>query len=295
MLLKRPPANGFVTRFAPAPTGFLHLGHVASAIAVWGVARAFGGRVLLRLEDHDQVRSRPEYEEAIIEDLHWLGFEPDEAPVRQSDRHSLYRDALHRLHAHGLVYACGCSRKTIERATGPSDGEIRYPGLCRDTPVDSAAEAARRVRMDRCTISFEDLRLGRIEQTPSDQCGDLLARDRLSHWTYQFAVVVDDLDQNVDLVIRGEDLLTSTGRQIQLSELLGRPMPPAFLHHPLIVDATGSKLSKSRGDTAVRELRASGQNVEQVLGAAAVALGLSQGEPVSHLELAARIKDAAVD
>ncbi|MEO8360327.1 MAG: glutamate--tRNA ligase family protein [Vicinamibacteria bacterium] len=293
MLLKRPSATGFVTRFAPAPTGFLHLGHVASAMAVWGVARAFGGRVLLRIEDHDQLRSRPEYEAAIIEDLRWLGFDPDEAPVRQSDRHALYRDALHRLDAQGLIYACGCSRKSIEAATGPSDGEIRYPGLCRDAHIDPAAVAARRVRLEPRVLSFDDLRLGRIEQTASDQCGDLLARDRAGNWTYQFAVAVDDLEQKVDLVIRGEDLLASTGRQIQLAELLGRTSPPTFLHHPLIVDATGQKLSKSRGDTGVRELRAAGHTVEEVLGQAAAALGLSPGAPISHAEITAKIQEWA--
>ena len=266
---------------------------MANAIAVWGAARAFSGRVLLRIEDHDRTRSKREFEDAILEDLEWLGFRADEPVTRQSERSAKYEAALRELENRGLVYACACSRKTIEAASESDGGELRYPGTCRDAAVDGTKELARRVRLDEEKISFRDLRLGAIEQIPSAQAGDILVRDRHGHWTYQFAVVVDDLDQGVDLVIRGEDLLSSTGRQIQLARLLGRKTPPLFLHHPLILRPDGAKLSKSNRDTGVRDLRAVGWSVERVLGAAAAALGLSKGEPASFAVLTRRLKESA--
>lgn len=289
MVLNQAPPPGFTTRFAPAPTGLLHLGHVASALAVWGVARAFGGRVLLRMEDHDRTRSRPEFEKAILDDLEWLGFAPDEPLARQSDRESKYARALQGLESSGLVYACGCSRKSIEPTSGSVTGGLRYPGTCRDRTVDGAVEPARRLRLDPMRIVFHDLRLGRIEQIPAEQVGDILVRDRRGQWTYQFAVAVDDLDQGIDVVIRGGDLLASTGRQIQLAQLLGRKTPPLFLHHPLIAHPDGRKLSKSNRDTGLRELRAAGWTAERVLGQAGAVLGLTKGEPIAQAEIGPRI------
>jgi glutamyl-tRNA synthetase/glutamyl-Q tRNA(Asp) synthetase len=248
---------------------------VASAIWVWGVARALDGRVLLRIEDHDRIRSRPEYEAALLEDLAWLCLAPDAPPTRQSEREPHYRRALARLAAAGLVYVCDCSRRTI-LARDPQDGaeELRYPGVCRDRGLPDRDSASRRIRLERREIAFVDGLAGDRLQVPADQCGDLLARDRNGHWTYQFAVTVDDLEQGVDLVVRGEDLLPSTGRQLQLAELLGRSKPPRFLHHPLIWKGEGVKLSKSGGDTGVRELRAAGWTPGRVLAAAARAVGL---------------------
>ena len=260
---------------------------------MWGVAQAFSGRVLLRIEDHDRTRSRSGFEEAILEDLEWLGLRPDEPVVRQSERQSKYEDALDQLDRAGLVYACACSRKAIEAAAGPAAGELRYPGTCRDASVDAERESARRVRIEPDSVAFRDLRLGPKEQVPSDEAGDILVRDRHGHWTYQFAVVVDDLEQGVDLVIRGEDLLASTGRQIQLARLLGRRTPPLFLHHPLILRPDGRKLSKSNRDSGVRDLRAAGWSAERVLGEAAAALGLTRGEPASMAELAERLRKTA--
>jgi glutamyl-Q tRNA(Asp) synthetase len=279
-----------VSRFAPAPTGFLHLGHVVNAIVVWGVTRAAGGRVLLRIEDHDRQRSRPEYERAILDDLAWLGFVPDEPPFaafshapcegRQSDRDAHYQLALARLRAAGRVYACDCSRAAIVQAARPGGegGELHYPGLCRERRLAEAPGRGLRVRLGEGDESFDDLRHGRRVQRPSEQCGDLLARDRWGNWTYQFAVTVDDLLQEVSLVIRGDDLLGSTGRQIQLARLLGRAVPPRFLHHPLIMKSPSQKLSKSDGDAGVRDLRASGLAPEAVIGRAAWLAGLRPGE-----------------
>lgn len=266
---------GWTTRFAPAPTGRLHLGHAANAVWVWGLARACAGRVLLRIEDHDRVRSRPEFERALFEDLEWLGLEPDLPPVRQSERDAVYRAALDRLAANGQVYVCACTRREIADAAPVAPGEEpRYPGSCRGRGLAAEASPMRRIRLEREEIRFDDLRLGPIAQVPAEQCGDLLARDRDGHWTYQFAVVVDDLQQGIDLVVRGEDLLESTGRQIQLARMLGRERAPHFLHHPLILKPDGAKLSKSSRDTGIADLRAAGWTPERVLGAAARATGL---------------------
>jgi glutamyl-Q tRNA(Asp) synthetase len=248
-----------VTRFAPAPTGYLHLGHVLNAIYVWRTAREAGGRVLLRIEDHDRVRSRPEFESAILEDLDWLGFRADGEMVRQSGRGEIYERALEPLRAQGRVYACACSRSEI--------GSGRYPGTCREKRLPEGRGLGLRVRMDDTVERFDDCRLGPQEQRPDGQCGDLLVRDRDGNWTYQFAVVVDDWIQGVNLVIRGEDLLDSTGRQIQLARHLGREAPPRFLHHELIMKSPSQKLSKSDGDTGVRDLRAKGWTPQQVLDA----------------------------
>ncbi len=274
-----------ITRFAPSPTGFLHLGHVANAIYVWGVARTLGGRVLLRVEDHDRGRSRPEYETAALEDLEWLGLAPDlgaaaelrrgPSPHRQSDCGRAYGEALQRLARTAPVYACDCTRKEIAAEAGdPFNEETRYPGRCRDRGLPRTDGRGVRVVMEPGAETFTDALLGVVTQAPSEQCGDLLLRDRTGNWTYQFAVVVDDDRHDVDLVVRGEDLLPSTGRQIRLARMLGRERAPVFLHHPLIRKEDGAKLSKSSGDTGIRELRRAGASGAKVLGRAAWLTGL---------------------
>ena len=255
----------FLTRFAPAPTGYLHLGHVLSALWVWETARAAGGRVLLRIEDHDRQRSRPEYAQALLEDLAWLGFEPDGPVVRQSEREPVYREALARLVAAGLVYGCSCTRSDLQRVEPGPGGERRYPGTCRDRGLSLVEGVGWRVRVAPGVESFMDARLGPQAQAPAEQCGDLLIRDRLGNWTYQFAAVADDTAQGITDVIRGEDLLVSTGRQIRLARLLGRAEPPRFLHHPLVMASASEKLSKSDGATGVRELRTAGWSAADVI------------------------------
>jgi glutamyl-Q tRNA(Asp) synthetase len=295
--------GAIISRFAPAPTGFLHLGHIVNAAYVWRETRARQGRILLRIEDHDRQRSRPEFEAAILEDLAWLGFAADVPLVRQSERGAIYQDALDRLRARGLVYACSCSRSDVsnvgrpfsasaresrKRATADAPkrlrreggqgrqpgeaeslalhpNEIRYPGTCRDRGLSDGPGVGLRVRLEPRVERFVDLRHGPQEQRPSEQCGDLLVRDREGNWTYQFAATVDDYVQGVTLVVRGDDLLASTGRQIQLARLLGRAEPPEFLHHPLIMKSPDQKLSKSDRDTGIRELRAAGWTPERVI------------------------------
>ena len=265
--------RGIISRFAPAPTGFLHLGHVVNAVTVWRETRVRSGRVLLRIEDHDRQRSRRQFEVAILEDLAWLGFEADGPPVRQSERGAIYEEALERLRRQGRVYVCDCTRADVAQALRPADAglkpratsELCYPGTCRDRGLADAPGRGLRVRLEPSMERFVDLRLGAQEQRPSEQCGDLLVRDRDGNWTYQFAATVDDYVQGVNLVIRGVDLLASTGRQIQLARLLGRAEPPVFLHHPLIMKSAGHKLSKSDGDTGIRELRARGWMPSRVI------------------------------
>ncbi len=260
---------------------------------VWGETRARSGRVLLRIEDHDRQRSRRQFEDAILADLAWLGFEANEPLVRQSERHAIYEDALDRLRQRGLVYACDCSRAQIAHVTAglkacttteaagasdavqafrPADPEVCYPGTCAARSLAEGPGVGLRVRLEPSVERFVDLRLGPQEQRPSEQCGDLLVRDRDGNWTYQFAATVDDFVQAVTLVVRGVDLLDSTGRQIQLARLLGRSDPPAFLHHPLIMKSPAQKLSKSDRDTGVRELRAAGWTPAQVIAAARAAV-----------------------
>ena len=271
-----------VTRFAPSPTGYLHLGHVANAIWTWGIAQATGGRVLLRIEDHDRGRSRPEYERAIVEDLEWLGLAPGGARrvLRQSDQDRAYGRAVLHLGRQSPVYACQCSRADIAermRADGLEDwDELRYPGTCRSLRLAPADGLGLRVTLGDEPVDFDDLRCGPQQQTPARQCGDLLLRDAQGNWTYQLCVAVDDMRQNVNLVIRGEDLLASTGRQIMLAERLGRKAPAVFLHHPLILGTEGAKLSKRDGATGVRELRAAGVSADELLGEAAFRTGLIQ-------------------
>jgi glutamyl/glutaminyl-tRNA synthetase len=252
-----------ITRFAPAPTGFLHLGHVVNALHVWGAAHDRDGQVLLRIEDHDRQRSRPDYEAAILEDLAWLGFHHDGPAVRQSERDAIYRKALQPLIDRELVYGCTCTRRDQQMARSDEPlgsstrDELHYPNTCRDKEIPLTDDVGWRVRMDPGVERFFDELLGPQEQDPSRQCGDLLVRDRLGNWTYHFAATVDDHLQRITDVIRGVDLLASTGRQIRLARLLGRVTPPRFWHHPLVM--------KSDGDSGVRDLRAAGWTAEQVL------------------------------
>jgi glutamyl/glutaminyl-tRNA synthetase len=270
--LGRSPAT--LTRFAPAPTGYLHLGHVANAVWTWGATRAAGARVLLRIEDHDRQRCRAEFDDALIEDLDWLGFRPDLGPVRQSDAdaQAAYEDALVRLRSDGTVYGCDCTRSTFAAWAsnhGRSWSSVGCPGGCRDRGPDGPVL---RVALGGGSESWTDRLMGSCQEDVAPS-GDLPIRDRHGNWTYGFCVVVDDARQGVDLVIRGRDLVRATASQIRLARRLGRATPPAFAHHPLIRRPDGRKLSKSAGDTGVRELRAAGRTAAEVIAMAAAATG----------------------
>ena len=264
------PGHARLTRFAPAPTGYLHLGHVANAVWTWGLAERAGARVLLRIEDHDRQRCRPEYDAALLEDLDWLGFRADLGPVRQTDADAVvaYESSLAQLGHAGLVYGCDCTRSTFAAWTTEHRRAWSGPGCPGDCRRRGVEGPVLRVALGDGSEAWEDRLAGpcRAEVAPS---GDLPIRDRHGNWTYGFCVVVDDMRQGVDLVVRGEDLLAASAAQIRLGRALGRRMPPAFAHHPLIRRPDGSKHSKSAGDTGVRELRAAGRSPTDVVGLAA--------------------------
>ena len=272
-----------VTRFAPSPSGYMHLGHVSHMLYVWGLADLLGAEVLLRIEDHDRQRSKPEFESALLRDMEWLGFQPanqvSAAPskYRQSDCETVYADALSKLASGGHVYRCVCTRQTLARFKRRRQGsEPRYPGLCRRAMHPKSVPHGLRLAWERHAPaeSFRDGLLGPQEQRPELQCGDLLLRDRIGQWTYQFAVTVDDIRHGVDIVVRGEDLLPSTGRQIRLARMLGRLEMPRYFHHPLVRDRSGVKLSKKQRSPSIRDVRAAGAAPADVLGDAARAVGL---------------------
>jgi glutamyl-Q tRNA(Asp) synthetase len=270
MLARRLPSAPR-TRFAPSPTGYLHLGHVVNAVYVWGLAAQLGGQVLLRLETHDRIRSRPSYSQAALDDLEWLGFVPNEGPVDQSDD-GPYAAALANLSSAGLVYACRCTRKILagSRAGAP---EI-YDGRCRDLGLNDAPEHSLRLRVASTDMRLTDGRREDRHLNPYELSGDIILRDRNRHWSYHLAVTVDDLRQDVDIVVRGADLVDTTWGQVQLGQVLGRPRPAVYVHHPLILRPGGRKVSKSDGDTGVRDLRTGGASPAQVIGLAAHAAGL---------------------
>lgn len=226
-------------------------------------------RVDLRIEDHDRQRCRPEYQDHLRTDLAWLGFAPARGgrwsvQSQQADRYSI---ALERLRSQGLIYACRCSRKVIE--FDPEAAEGRYPGNCRDLGLLESDEFSLRIRLPDESVQFHDARHGWQSHRPSRQCGDFVVRDRRGNWTYQFAVVVDDMEDGVDWIIRGDDLLASTGRQLLLARLLGRTQPLSFYHHPLILNPDGTKLSKSEAAAPIGQLREEGVSPGEVLARAA--------------------------
>lgn len=293
---------GATTRFAPAPTGRLHLGHLANAIFVWGLARRAGGRVLLRIEDHDRQRCRPEYEVALLDDLDRLGIAADEPATcefrtgmslfRQSDLGALYEAALLELRRTTTVYACDCSRSTFaawQVANGRPWSGPGCPGDCRRRGLEVGNGLTQRVDLGVGEERWEDLLLGpRSGSIAVD--GDLSVRDRNGNWTYAFCVVMDDWTQNVDLVVRGEDLVDATPEQIRLGRLLGRDEPPRFAHHPLVRRADGSKLSKADGDTAIGDLLDAGLTRRDLFGEAAHRVGLlPDARPISFDEALALV------
>jgi glutamyl-tRNA synthetase/glutamyl-Q tRNA(Asp) synthetase len=264
------------TRFAPSPTGYLHIGHLLHAIFLWGIARAKNCRIILRLEDHDQSRCRPEYAEAIKEDLEWLGLEWDELQV-QSEHFDRYQEALNKLTDNQQTYTCDCSRKSIKETMlkkGLTSSELWYSGFCRSRSLTYDKGTGVRLIMPPTDATFNDLAMGPACQTPATQCGDLLLRDRKGFFTYQFAVTVDDFYEDIDLIIRGQDIFPSTGRQLLLRKLLGTKKDPLFLHHPLVTDDVGVKLSKRFISESIRQRRQLKDQPDELLGKAAFLGGL---------------------
>jgi glutamyl-tRNA synthetase len=275
----------------------MHLGNAYSALLGWLWARAEGGQFLLRIEDLDRGRSRPEYVEQLFADLSYLGLDWDEPPLFQSQRQAIYDGALEVLRQQGRLYECFCTRAEIARAAsaphGASDEGPIYPGTCARLERREQLERAlqRNAALRFCprpgTISFEDHLHGRIEQDVSGEVGDFVVRRNDGVASYQLAVVVDDAASGITHVLRGDDLLDSTPRQLQLYEALSLT-PPAFAHVPLLHGPDGKRLAKRAGAFAVAELRALDVPAGRVVGLLARWAGIAGGEARGAAELVER-------
>lgn len=291
-------------RYAPSPTGQLHLGNARTALVAWLQVRSQGGTFVLRMEDLDRQRSSATAATALLSDLRWLGLDWDEGPdlggpyasYTQSERLSLYNEALARLRDEGRLYKCYCTRAELARLTdAPHPGEDgpAYPGTCRAlTPAEQAAiEAAGRRPSWRCrvepgvTVCYDDLLAGRVCQDVAEAVGDFVVERADGAIAYQLAVVIDDAAMGITDVVRGADLISSTPRQILLYRLLGLT-PPRFAHVPLLFGPDGARLSKRHGDLSVASLRDAGIRPEVVIGYLAWLSGLvQQGAAVKPRDL----------
>jgi glutamyl-tRNA synthetase len=277
-------------RFAPSPTGRLHLGNAWAAVLGWVWARSERGEFLLRVEDLDASRVRPALTEALLADLDWLGLTFDGPPVFQSRRLDLYRAAFERLRAAGRVYPCYCTRTEIARAVtaphGPADEGPRYPGTCLGLSDAERAERsltrppAWRFRPTEGLTEVHDLLHGRLVRDVAQQVGDFVVLRNDGVPSYQLAVVVDDAAMGITHVLRGDDLLDSTPRQIQLCEALGLPVP-VHAHVPLLLGPDGKRLAKRAGTPSLGEMRERRVAPERLLGLLAGWAGLGAGGPTS--------------
>ncbi len=240
-----------VGRFAPSPTGALHAGSVVAALGSWLDVRARAGRWLVRIEDVDGPRCLPGMDRMIMAQLHSLGLQPDAQPVWQSQRGALYAQALQALVGAGLAFGCACTRKELALLQGERErhGELIYPGTCRHGLKGRAARAWRFL-VQQGLVRWQDRRLGTQAQEVSQAVGDFVLQRADGLWAYQLAVVVDDAEQGITDVVRGEDLADNTPRQILLQQALGLPTP-RYLHLPLVRAADGQKLSKQNGAAAI--------------------------------------------
>lgn len=290
-------------RFAPSPTGEMHLGNAWTALLAWLQTRSLGGAMVLRIEDLDPDRSRPEYTAQLLADLHWLGLDWDEGPdvggnygpYCQDERRQLYQQALEGFQAKGLVYPCYCSRAEIQAAASAphvGNSEAAYPGLCRNLDCKEQAARSRRGRKPALriialtgNIEFTDLLRGRIKEDISKSCGDFTIRRSDGVHAYQLAVVVDDAAMKISHVLRGDDLLGSTPRQLYLYQLLGAS-PPIFTHVPLLYSPDGHRLSKRQRDLSLAAIKGRGVSASQVIGFLAWKAKLIDRQyPVSAREL----------
>ena len=277
-------------RFAPTPSGRLHLGNVLCAMLAYLSARSAGGRFLLRIEDVDMPRCPRSLATACIEDLTWLGFRWDEPPLFQSERGDIYRQHLDRLRAMGRVYPCFCTRAQLHATQAPNlgDHEPVYPGTCaRLTPEEIAArEATRRpalrLRVPDETVGFTDGHYGPFAEQLARDCGDYIIRRSDGLWGYQLAVVVDDALSGVTQVVRGRDILFSTPRQIELFRAFGYDVPQ-FDHIPLLTDSAGRRLAKRDRDLDLTAL-ARRHTPQEILGMLAFSCGLLPEQRPATLE-----------
>ncbi|MDQ6859672.1 MAG: tRNA glutamyl-Q(34) synthetase GluQRS [Verrucomicrobiota bacterium] len=252
--------TNYRSRIAPSPTGYLHLGHARTFWRAQERCRARGGQLVLRIENLDRNRCRPEFREAVMEDLRWFGIAWDEGPFLQSERLALYRDAFQLLRARGLVYPCTCSRRDVASALGAPHDENEepvYPGTCRAKTEHNAGANWRFRVPDGETLHFADGGFGPQRGTAGHDFGDFLVWRKDDIPAYQLAVVVDDAAMQITEVVRGADLLLSTFRQLLLYRALELPVPQ-FFHTPLMTDASGRRLAKRDAAMSLQSLRASG-------------------------------------
>ncbi len=290
-----------VGRFAPSPSGRMHLGNVFSAVLAWLSARSAGGTILLRIEDLDPDRCRREYGVQMMEDLSWLGLDWDNEPCCQSERTGLYERAFRMLEEQGLLYPCYCTRAERLAASAPhrSDGQSVYDRHCAGLTEEQRAELARfrhpawRIRVPEETISFPDRCQGQYSGNLLRDCGDFILRRSDGVYAYQLAVVVDDGLMGVNQVVRGRDLLSSAPQQIYLQRLLGLPTPE-YAHVPLLLAPDGRRLSKRDGDLDMGALRRR-FSPEELLGKLSVLMGLrDRPDSVTARELAGEFRWTAV-
>lgn len=268
-----------VTRFAPSPTGFLHLGHLAHVVYIWAIAEATAGKIVLRMEDHDQQRSRLSFEADILNDLDYFGFlssqslEQSSSLYRQSDHRKKYDQVLSSLTDRGLLYPCLCTRKQLLHH--PS-----YPGTCRDRPINFSVFTSSRFDTRKTEmVSFREFDGWQIKATTQKSSSDFNLLDKSGNPTYQLCVVVDDIDHGVNLVIRGADLFESTASQICLWQRLSKRETPIYVHHPLVLDnVTGQKLSKRKRSESLLSLRDQGMSRSQIFRQVAIALKIQKGD-----------------
>ncbi|MEM9354308.1 MAG: tRNA glutamyl-Q(34) synthetase GluQRS [Planctomycetota bacterium] len=273
------------TRLAPSPTGALHLGNARTFLVNWALARQLGWEVVLRIEDLDGPRVKVGASDAAIDTLRWLGMDWDEGPLYQLADPAPYTAALKRLAAAGQAYPCRCTRKEIEAASvsAPHAGEheLRYPGTCRPEtplPVEFRAEAdeAWRLRVADEAVAFVDSLAGEQWENPQQTVGDFLVRTKAGLPSYQLAVVIDDHRQQIDRVVRGDDLLSSTHRQLLVQRALQTGPPPEYFHLPMVVGQDGRRLAKRHGDSRVAEYRRRGVPAERIVGLLAEWCGLGK-------------------
>jgi glutamyl-tRNA synthetase len=291
-------APSMIGRLAPSPTGAQHVGNARTYLIAWLMARSAGGRIVLRIEDIDSPRIKVGAAEQACDDLRWLGLDWDEGPIVQTQRLPLYVDALQRLQARELVYPCTCTRTDVERAASAPHDEHEgpaYPGTCAHRCVADAAGLtdrpfAWRLRVPAEEIEFTDLYRGPIRRDTRRDGGDFVVWKSAGTPAYQLAVVVDDGAQGVTHVVRGDDLVPSTPRQLLLYRALELP-PPRFAHAPLVVGPDGRRLAKRHGDTRLSALRDAGVRPADLVGLLAWSCGwLEKVAPITAQELIPRFR-----
>lgn len=292
-------------RYAPSPTGGLHVGNARTALLAWLQVRALGGRFILRVEDLDHARNVKGGTEALLDDLRWLGLDWDEGPdvggpcgpYLQTEREAIYEEAIGRLEEQGRVFECWCSRAEIAAAAsapnGPGDDGPRYPGTCRISDAERVSakrqagrRSALRFRAGGGATSFDDGLHGEVSFDVRATVGDFVIRRADGVHAYQLAVAVDDALMGITHVLRGDDLLASTPRQVQLLEALGLPVPRYF-HVPLLLGSDGQRLAKRKGDVNLAWLREHGVTPQRLVAELARTLGLTDTREVTPGELIA--------